>query len=88
MLSRVVQRMRAAGVDNADQLGASMLREQQRINAAEVAEAIAGRRVPHLLKSARRAGLLKPEILEALGLSTHALIAGALRQPGEADATA
>ena len=87
MLSRVVERMRAAGVDNADQLGARMLREQHAINAAEAAEAIAGRRVPHLLKSARRAGLLKPEILEALGIGTHPLIAGALRQSGDADAT-
>ena len=88
MLGRVVQRMRDAGVDNADQLGAQMLREQQRINAAEAAEAIAGRRVPHLLKSARRAGLLKPEILEALGVSTHPLILGALRHSPDADAAA
>ena len=86
MLSRVVQRMRDAGVDNADQLGAQMLREQRGINAAEAADAVAGRRVPHLLKSARRAGLLKPEILEALGIHTHPLILGALRQPGDADA--
>jgi hypothetical protein len=88
MLSRVVQRMREAGVDNADQLSAQMLREQQRINAAEAAEAVAGRRVPHLLKSARRSGLLKPEILEALGLSTHPLILGALRHATDTDAAA
>jgi uncharacterized ferritin-like protein (DUF455 family) len=88
MLSRVVQRMRDAGVDNADQLGAQMLREQRGINAAEAADAVAGRRVPHLLKSARRAGLLKPEILEALGIQTHPLILGALRQRGDADAAA
>jgi hypothetical protein len=85
MLSRVVQRMRDAGVDNADQLGAQMLREQRGINAAEAADAVAGRRVPHLLKSARRAGLLKPEILEALGIQTHPLILGALRPAGDAD---
>ena len=85
ILSRVVQRMREAGVGNAEQLGAHMLREQQRINAAEAAEAVAGRRVPHLLKSARRSGLLKPEILEALGLSTHPLIVGALRQSGDGE---
>ena len=88
MLSRVVQRMRDAGVDNADRLGAQMLREQQRINAAEAAEAIAGRRVPHLLKSARRAGLLKSEIVEALGVSTHPLILGALRHSQDADPAA
>jgi hypothetical protein len=87
MLSRVVQRMHDAGVDDAEELGAQMLREQRRINAAEAADATAGRRVPHLLKSARRAGLLKPEILEALGISAHPLILGALRPSSEADAT-
>ncbi|MGH3056481.1 MAG: ferritin-like domain-containing protein, partial [Gaiellaceae bacterium] len=88
MLSRIVQRMREAGVDNADQLGARMLREQQPINAAEAAEAIAGRHVPHLLKSARRAGLLKAEIVEALGVATHPLIVGALRHATDTDAAA
>jgi len=88
MLSRVVQRMREAGVDDADQRGVRMLREQQRINAAEGAQAVAGRRVPHLLKSARRAGLLKPEILEALGIQTHPLILAALRHTPDADAAA
>jgi hypothetical protein len=65
-----------------------MLREQQRINAAEAADALAGRRVPHLLKSARRSGLLKPEILEALGLETHPLLVAALRHTPDADAAA
>jgi len=88
MLSRVVQRMREAGVDNAGQLGTQMLREQQRINAAEAADALAGRRVPHLLKSARRSGLLKPEILEALGLETHPLLVATLRHTPDADAAA
>ena len=60
-------------------LAPQMLREQQEINAAELAEATSGAKVPHLLKSARRAGLLEPEILEALGLSSHPLIRGALR---------
>lgn len=88
MLSRILQRMREAGVDNADQLGAQMLREQQRVNSAEATEAITGRRVPHLLKSARRAGLLKPEIIEALGVATHPLIVGALRHSTDIDAAA
>ena len=83
MLARMLQRMREAGVENADQLGPQMLREQQAINAAEAAEVLSGRRVPHLLKSARRAGLLRPEILEALGLSDHPLILAALRQPAD-----
>jgi len=81
MLSRVVQRMRDAGVDNADQLGAQMLREQRRINAADAAAVLEGGRVPHLLKSARRAGLLQPEIVEALGIGSHPVILAALRHP-------
>ena len=79
MLSRIVQRLQEAGVDRADVLAPQMLREQQEINAAEHAELIAGRKVPHLLKSARRVGFLKPEILEALGLQDHPVIRGALR---------
>jgi hypothetical protein len=79
LLSRILQRMREAGVDQADRLGPQMLREQQAVNAAEAADALSGRRVPHLLKSARRAGLLKPEILEALGLSEQPLIMAAMR---------
>jgi P-aminobenzoate N-oxygenase AurF len=85
MLARVLHRMQAAGVDDADRLGRQMLREQQAINAAEIDDTAAGRRVPHLLKSARRAGLLKPEILEALGLADHPLIRGALRPTADAD---
>lgn len=88
MLARVVQRMREAGVDNADQLSPQMLREQQALNAAEAGEVISGRRVPQLLKSARRAGLLKPEILDALGLSTHPLVLSAVRQPSDNDGAA
>jgi hypothetical protein len=56
-----------------------MLAEQEEINRADLAEAASGKKVPHLLKSARRAKLLRPEILEALGLSDHPLIVGALR---------
>jgi P-aminobenzoate N-oxygenase AurF len=86
MLARVLQRMREAGVDAPERLGRQMLREQQAVNAADAAEAFAGRRVPHLLKSARRAGLLKPEILEALGLEDHPLVLAALRQPSDGTA--
>ena len=74
MLSRLVQRMREAGVDDADELGARMLEEQRVVNAAEANEVLTGKRVPHLLKNARRAGLLKPEIVEALGLQDHPLV--------------
>lgn len=38
-----------------------------------------GEKVPHVLKSARRAGLLEPEILAALGLTDEPLLRGALR---------
>jgi hypothetical protein len=74
MLARVVQRLREAGVDNADALAPQMLREQQAINAGARSEALAGRRLPQLMKSARRAGLLDPEIVSALGLTDHPLI--------------
>ena len=78
MLQRVVQRLQEAGIDDADRLAPRMLREQQQVNAAEHEELIAGRKIPHLLKSARRAGLLRSEILEALGLQDHPVIRGAL----------
>lgn len=79
MLQRVGQRMREAGVDNVDEIGARMLREQRELNAAELADIAAGRNVPHLLKNARRVGLFAPEILEAFGLADNAIIRGALR---------
>jgi hypothetical protein len=79
LLARVVRRLREAGVADADALAPRMLREQQEINAAELGEAASGARVPHLLRSARRAGLLAPELLEAVGLAGHPLVRGALR---------
>ena len=78
-LGRVVRRLHAAGIADAEALAPRMLREQQEINAADLAAAVSGARVPHLLKSARRAGLLAPEILEALGIANQPLIRGALR---------
>jgi hypothetical protein len=79
MLARVVRRLRDAGVADAETLAPRMLREQDEINRADLAAAASGARVPHLLKSARRVGFLEPDVLEALGLSTHPLIRGALR---------
>ena len=84
MLARLAQRLREIGVDGVEALAPRLLEEQQAINAAEIAEMASGQRVPHLLKSARRAGLLEPEILEALGLSDHPVIRGALRAKAEA----
>ena len=80
MLARVVRRLREAGVDP-EALAPQMLEEQREINARDLAAAASGEKVPHLLKSARRAGLLDPEILEATGLASHPLIRGALRLP-------
>ena len=78
MLGRAVRRLHEAGVDRADALGPQLLREQQEINAAERAEALSGHRIPQVMKSARRAGLLEPDILEALGLSQHPLVRATL----------
>jgi hypothetical protein len=88
LLDRVVRRLREAGVADAEALAPQMLREQEAINTADLAEAASGAKVPHLLKSARRAGLLEPEILAALGIADHALIRGALRGAVEADSAA
>jgi P-aminobenzoate N-oxygenase AurF len=79
MLGRVLRRLREAGADNADALGPQLLREQQAINATDRAEALAGRRIPQLMKSARRAGLLEPDILDALGLADHPMVLATLR---------
>jgi len=78
-LARVTRRLRDAGVADADTLAPAMLREQRELNARELADAASGVKVPHLLKCARRAGLLEPEILEALGLARQPLLLGALR---------
>jgi hypothetical protein len=83
MLSRLAQRLREFGVGNLEEITPRMLQEQQVLNAEEIAEMKSGRHVPHLMKSARRAGLLKPEILEALGLSEHPIVRAAIRDPQE-----
>src|SRR5213593_2628178 len=85
MLARVIRRLHDAGVAEAEALAPQLLREQRAINAAELAAAASGLKVPHLLKSARRAGLLAPEIVEALGLSSQPLIRGALRDSVETE---
>jgi hypothetical protein len=85
LLARLIRRLQEAGIDDAERLAPQFLREQQAVNAADTEAMFAGRKVPHLLKSARRAGLLTPEILEALGLSSHPLIQVAVRQPDADD---
>jgi len=79
LLKRVIQRLQQAGIDDASELAPQMLAEQEEINRTDLAEIASGKNVPHLLKSARRARLLEPEILEALDLTSHPLIAGSLR---------
>ena len=79
LLGRLLRRLREAGVDNADALGPQLLREQQALNAAARTDALAGRRIPQVMKSARRAGLLAPDVLDALGLADHPLIQATLR---------
>jgi uncharacterized ferritin-like protein (DUF455 family) len=79
MLQRVVRRLREAGATDADALAPALLQEQQAINARDRADALAGRRLPQVLKSARRAGLLDADILSALGLDAHPLIQVALQ---------
>ena len=79
MLARMVRRLREAGVADVDAIGAQMLREQQAINTAERSDAESGQRLPQVMKSARRAGLLEPDILAELGLSEHPLILATLR---------
>jgi hypothetical protein len=83
LLARVVRRLRDAGVAHADELAPTMLREQREINAQALADAASGAKVPHLLKNARRAGLLEPDIIEALGVAHHRLVAGALSHPAD-----
>ena len=78
MLGRLLRRLREAGVDDADALGPRLLREQQAINVAERAAAVSGQRIPQVMKSARRAGLLEADILDALGLAEHPLIRATL----------
>jgi hypothetical protein len=86
MLGRLVRRLREAGAGDVESLAPRLLREQREINAAELSDAASGRKVPHLLKSARRAGLLEPEIVAALGLTSQPLIRGALQAAADADA--
>jgi hypothetical protein len=85
MLARVVRRLQEAGVADAERLAPQMLREQEEINAADVAAMASGQRIPHAMKSARRAGLLEPDLLDALGLTEQPLVQAALGVGVDAD---
>ena len=86
MLSRLVRRLREAGVADADRYAPQLLAEQQERNENDLEAIASGTKVPHLLKSARRAGLLDPDVLAALDLVDHPLLRGVLRSPAEHDA--
>jgi demethoxyubiquinone hydroxylase (CLK1/Coq7/Cat5 family) len=79
MLQRIVRRIGEAGYRDPEKLGEALLREQRELNEVEDAELLAGRKVPQLLKSAKNAGLLEPEILEALGMAEHPVLRAALK---------
>lgn len=81
LLSRVIRRLKEAGMPaaEADALTPRMLAEQAEINERELAVIASGEKVPHVLKSARRAGLLEPDILAALGIAEHPFVRATLR---------
>ncbi|MBI5496393.1 MAG: ferritin-like domain-containing protein [Deltaproteobacteria bacterium] len=77
-LNRTTRWLYEADVANSLELATAMLREQQVVLQRDFEDAAAGTRVPQELKSARRAGLLRPDLLEALRLQAHPLVRGAL----------
>jgi hypothetical protein len=79
---RVAGRLRKAGADDPEGLAQRMREEQPEIDKRDRQEVVTGRRIPQLLSSARRAGLLVPDILRPLDLLDHPLVGGALRRPG------
>ena len=79
MLNRLLRRLREAGIGDADHLGPALLREQQALNSTARSDALSGRKLPQLMKSARHAGLLEPEILDALGIREQPLIQATLK---------
>jgi rubrerythrin len=83
MRTRIVKRLAQAGAADPEGTAERMWQEQPEVDRGDREELASGRRVPHLLSSARRAGLLAPEILDGLGLAGHPLIAAALRRPLE-----
>jgi hypothetical protein len=79
LLARLIRRLEEAGVKDAQRLAPALLEEQRALNRAEHEQLLAGRAVPQVLKSARRAGLLAPDILEALRLTDHPVLRPVLR---------
>lgn len=84
MVERTARRLADAGVSGAEDRAARMVEEQRAIVEADREEAASGRRVSQLLTSARRAGLLAPDILRELGVADDPLVRAALRSPAAA----
>lgn len=78
MRARMAARLGRAGAADAEGLAARMLEEEQTLEDDRKQAMRSGRKVPTLLASCRKAGLLAPEILEALDLADHPLVRGAL----------
>jgi hypothetical protein len=76
MRARMASRLARAGVADAVGLAARMLEEEQTLEDDRQQAMTSGRKVPTLLASCRKAGLLEREILEALDLEGHPLIRG------------
>ena len=70
-----------AGAADPERLGERMWEERGLLREEDRPEALTGRRMHHLLNASRQAGLLAPDILEAVGLSGHPLLLSALRAP-------
>lgn len=83
-VSRTTRWLYEGGVSNSVELASQMMQEQLQVSAVEFEAAASGKRVPQELKSARRAGLLRPEILEGLRLADHPLVKGALAAKDDA----
>jgi hypothetical protein len=83
-LTRTTRWLFEGGESNSLELATQMMKEQMQVAAQEYEAAASGKRVPQELKSARRAGLLRPEILEALRLAEHPLVKGALAAKDDA----
>ena len=76
---RTTRYLTEVGAKDAAGTAQRMLSEHESVMARERDDATTGRRVPQMLASCRRANLLRPELLEPIGLADHPLIEGAQR---------
>ncbi|MEW5847702.1 MAG: ferritin-like domain-containing protein [Myxococcota bacterium] len=78
-IQRLTRWLYESGVADSVQTAMNMLNQQGVVLQQELEAVFRGERIPQELKSAQQAGLLAPEILEALGLQNHPVILGTLR---------